>query len=183
MQTWKNRVANRDLCLTAILILIGGVLYLGALRIPPPRFDPLGSAAVPKTIAICLVVLAVLLVVQNIVGMRGGLIAAPPSMEGTDEVAENINDYRPDPRAALAGALIPVVYVMLIQYGVFDFAIGSSLFVFAYGFVFMPVLRRRQILLLVPVSIIIGVGLTLIYTQLFFIDLPLDALISLGLSL
>lgn len=182
---WAGRTpsAKRDLYLIAILFLIGGVLYLGALDIPPPRFDPLGSAAVPKTIAICLIVLAVLLAIRNSVGMRGGLIDAPPSMEGTDEVAQSIDEYRPDPRAALAGALIPAVYVLLVQYRVFDFAIGSSLFVFAYGFVFMPVLRRRLILLLVPVSIIIGVGLTLIYTQLFTIDLPLDALISLGLSL
>lgn len=183
METLKSPAARRDLLLSLFVFLIGVVIYLGALDIPPPRFDPLGSAAVPKTIAVCLMVLAGLLVLQNALGLRGGLISAPRSIEGTDEVAENVDEYRPDPLAAGAAFLLPVVYILLIQYGLFDFAIGSTLFVFAYGFVFMPVIRRNLILWLVPVSIVIGIGLTLIYTQLFTIDLPLDGLFSLGLTL
>ncbi|HMB48093.1 MAG TPA: tripartite tricarboxylate transporter TctB family protein [Afifellaceae bacterium] len=183
MKAGKSPAARQDICLVAIVILIGGVLYYGALDIPPPRFDPLGSAAVPKTIAVSLAVLAVLLFIQNAAGWRGGVISAPRDMEGADEVAESTGEYRADPAAALASIVIPVVYVLSIQYGLFDFAIGSTLFAFAYGLVFMPVLRRRMVWLLVPASIAIGVGLTLAYTQLFTIDLPLDALFSLGLSL
>ena len=183
MHKAMTATVKRDLSLSALVFLIGAGLYLGALKIPPPMFDPLGSAAVPKAIAIGLIVLAGLLVVQSALGARRRPVAPPIQAEAPDEVSQNVDTAGSDPWAAVAAVLVPVVYILSIQYGLFDFAIGSSLFVFVYGFVFMPVPRRSLVLWLIPVSLLFGVGLTLIYTQLFTIDLPLDALISLGLSL
>lgn len=50
--TDKARQTLADLTLAVLTIFGAGLLFLGALSLPPPRFEPLGSAALPRILAL-----------------------------------------------------------------------------------------------------------------------------------
>ena len=150
--------------LAAALAVFAAVLYRQANLLPPPFFDPLGSAAVPKFVALVLLALAVGLVVQRAFGLAEGGMAMP---EGAAEEAP----ARPAPLAALGAIVLPIFYVASMQAGWLAFAQASSLFVLALGGLFAR-WRWRNLVLLLPLALLAGYGLDYIFTQILYVDLP-----------
>lgn len=56
MKSHKVRAVG-DLALLAAVMIGVVVLFVGASTLPPPRFEPLGSAAMPRILGACLVIL------------------------------------------------------------------------------------------------------------------------------
>ena len=167
---WEERAGRGDLLLALAVILLALVVYWQASLLPPPFFDPLGSAAVPKLAAIVLVVLAIGVVHERLRAVPGespGGLAA----ESGDEPAPNA------PWTALASIVLPVLYVGAMQAGWLAFAQASTLFVFALGALFAR-FRPRLLLLLVPVALIAGYGLDYVFTEILYVDLPQRSLLG-----
>lgn len=150
--------------LAAALAVFAAVLYRQAALLPPPFFDPLGSAAVPKFVALVLLALALGLVVQRAFGLAGGGMAMPAHT--SDEAP-----VRSAPLAAIGAIILPILYVASMQAGWLAFAQASSLFVLALGGLFAR-WRWRNLVLLVPVALLTGYGLDYIFTEILYVDLP-----------
>ena len=150
--------------LAVALAVFAAVLYQQATLLPPPFFDPLGSAAVPKFVALVLLALALGLVVQRAFGLTGGGMAMPTST--TDEPT-----VRPAPLAAIGAIILPILYVASMQAGWLAFAQASSLFVLALGGLFAR-WRLRNLALLLPLALLTGYGLDYIFTEILYVDLP-----------
>lgn len=167
-----NAAARRDLVLAAALTVFATVLYQQAALLPPPFFDPLGSAAVPKFVALVLLALALGLVVQRALGITEGGMAMPEG--ATDEAP-----VRPAPLAAIGAIILPILYVASMQAGWLAFAQASSLFVIALGGLFAR-WQWRNLVLLVPLALLTGYGLDYIFTEILYVDLPQRSLLTGG---
>ncbi|MGF1477386.1 MAG: tripartite tricarboxylate transporter TctB family protein [Geminicoccaceae bacterium] len=163
---WQRSVRRADLILALGVIGFATLLYVEALKVPPPFFDPLGSAAVPKFVAVILIVLA--------------LIVAFPFSRPREEASEPEQPVRSgSPITALGSVAVAVAYVGSMQAGILSFAQSSCLFIVALG---AMLARGRPMMLavLVPAALIVGFGLNHLFTQVLFIDLPQASIFDAG---
>ncbi|MDX1540617.1 MAG: tripartite tricarboxylate transporter TctB family protein [Geminicoccaceae bacterium] len=158
-------VARNDVILALALYAFSAVLYWQASLLPPPFFDPLGSAAVPKFVAVVLVILATLVLVRLVADRRE---SAPPVDEATPPEEEGAP---PAPLVALGAVLIPTAYVGVMAIGLLGFREATVLFVFALG-ALLARFRRGAVLILIPAALAIGLLFDFVFTQVFFVDLP-----------
>ncbi len=118
----RTRRTVADLALAALTLVGAGLLLVGAMDLPPPRFEPLGSAALPRILAGLLGLFALIVAARAIILHRSGA-ASPDAGAGP----------RPDPmRGALVlGALI--LYVLALDVGRVPFLAATPVFVAAVG--------------------------------------------------
>ena len=161
---------RNDLLLALGLYLFSAVLYWQASLLPPPFFDPLGSAAVPKFASLVLVLLATLVLARLFAPRQ---LAVPEPDEGAVDEATPPDEQpaRPAPLTALGSVLIPIVYVGLMANGLLGFREASVLFVFAMG-ALLAHFRRGPVLILLPLALVLGIFFDFIFTQVFYVDLP-----------
>jgi len=142
-----------DLYLCSFTAIIALALYIGASLLPPPFFDPLGSAAVPKAVAVILAVLASLVLwpawknhtVAN-TGRGSGLI-----------------------KGALI-VLLAFVYTWLLDQRLTPFWIATLIFVPLAG---ATISSSRSVLVVnLLIGAVLGIGGQLVFTRFFYIDLP-----------
>ena len=150
----QHSEVRRDLFLALGLTAFAALIYAEASRLPPPFFDPLGSAAVPKLVAVVLVVLGWAALLQR--------LAAPLGEDRSTRGAAG---------TALLSIVLPLAYVGAMQFGVLAFAQASTLFIIVMGGLFAR-FRRSAMLILVPLAFLVGFGLDHVFTRVLFIDLP-----------
>lgn len=156
---WSESWRRADVCLALALIAFSTLVIVEANRLPPPFFDPLGSAAVPRFVAGLLIVLAL--------AVLGRCLLTPvTSVQALDEDA-----IRPAPWTALGVVAIAVLYVLAMHGGMLDFAAASTLFVIALG-TLLARGRRGAMFWMVLLAVIVGYGLNHLLTEIFYIDLP-----------
>ena len=171
---WGDAAGRWDLLLALAVTLLGVVVYWQADQLPPPFFDPLGSAAVPKLVALILIGLSVAVVLDRLRGKPGAadLDAGIPTPKGEEPV-------EPAVWTALASIVLPVLYVAAMQAGVLAFAQASTLLVLALGALFAR-FQPRLMLALVPIAFIAGYGLDYLFTNVLYVDLPQRSLLGGG---
>jgi len=155
---WGEPRRRGDTVLALALLGFSGLLVREAGRLPPPFFDPLGSAAAPRFVAAILSVLALSLLVRDLLTPLRG---ESPSM---DAVA-------PTPWSAVAVVVVPVFYLLLMQFGILGFAPASSLLMIVLAWILAPG-RPAVVLVSIPLALVLSFGLNALLTQFFYIDLP-----------
>jgi putative tricarboxylic transport membrane protein len=143
--------------LALALIAFSVIVIREANRLPPPFFDPLGSAAVPRFVAGLLILLGLAVV---------GRCLLTPVVRKKDVTADTRS-----PWVALGALAVSVVYVALMQTDLLGFAPASSLFVIGLGIILSRG-DKKVILWMLPMGIIVGYGLNYLLTEIFYIDLP-----------
>lgn len=71
-----------DLALVLAVLAGAGLLFLGASTLPPPRFEPMGSAALPRILGGLLVLFALIIAIKAVLQLR-----SPTSNTNTDSSA------------------------------------------------------------------------------------------------
>ncbi len=171
---WDDAAGRVDLLLALAVTLLAALVYWQADQLPPPFFDPLGSAAVPKFVALVLVALSAAVVLLR--------LKAKPGMTDPDAGVQTPVDEEPVEPAvwtALASIVLPVIYVAAMQAGVLAFAQASTLLVLALGALFAR-FQPRLLLALVPVAFLAGYGLDYLFTNVLYVDLPQRSLLGGG---
>lgn len=161
----REPAARNDLILGLGLYVFSGVLYWQASLLPPPFFDPLGSAAVPKFAALVLTTLATIVLLRRLLD-RSDEPAPVDEATPPDEAPA-----RPAPMIALGAVLVPVAYVLIMATGMVGFREATILFVFAMG-ALLARFRRGPVLILIPAALALGLLFDFIFTQVFYVDLP-----------
>jgi putative tricarboxylic transport membrane protein len=142
--TDKARQTLADLALAVLTLFGAGLLFLGALSLPPPRFEPLGSAALPRILGSLLILFAVIVAITAI-RRRHEALPAPK------RAAPSANLKR---GALVLGAIVTYVFAMdVIQ---IPFLIATPLFVTASGLSIGGFSRRNLIAF-------VGVGIGLAF--------------------
>ncbi|MCB9946063.1 MAG: tripartite tricarboxylate transporter TctB family protein [Geminicoccaceae bacterium] len=159
---------RQDICLAMALLALGSFVIVQANRLPPPFFDPLGSAAVPRMVSALLMVLALVLVIRCLRTPVGA--HADADSRGAGPGVEDAAGT-PSPWTALAAATLPLLYVGVMQFRILGFAPASTLFVLVMGGVLARG-RPRVMLAVALAAIVTGYGLNALLTGFFYIDLP-----------
>ncbi|WP_323768567.1 tripartite tricarboxylate transporter TctB family protein [Marinovum sp.] len=115
-----RRQTIADIILALLVSAGAGLLFIGAAELPPPRFEPLGSAALPRILGALLIFFAVLLVIRGLLRLRAGHVT---------EVARSDADPR---RGALVFVAL-VAYVAALDFGRLPFVPVTTVFVIATG--------------------------------------------------
>ncbi len=92
--TPTRRAALGDLALCAAVAVGAATLLIGASTLPPPRFDPLGSAALPRALAVIMLVLGAWILGRALLRLlRPGVDPAPaPEAEAPAAPAERTHN-------------------------------------------------------------------------------------------
>ena len=99
-----TRQTIADIILAVLVAAGAALLFIGAAELPPPRFEPLGSAALPRILGTLLIFFAVILVIRALLRLRAGQAsAAAPSGA--------------DPRRGALVFVALVLYVAALDFG------------------------------------------------------------------
>lgn len=142
------------------LVLVGVAVLLASLSLPPPRFDPLGSAFVPRAIAASVVVLALCVLAGAFLRLRR---AAPATAEAP------IHRRRPDLALFTFGAA--VAYVAALSSRLVDYGLATAIFILVVA-LSLTGLSRRAVVVAGLIALVLGFGGDALFTRVFYIDLP-----------
>lgn len=142
-----SRRTLADLVLCALTLGGAALLFVGAAELPPPRWEPLGSAALPRILGGLLVLFALIVAARALLRHRAGASPAP-APEGEPQA---------DPvKGALVFAAL-VLYVFSLDVLRVPFVPATAAFVAAAGLA----IGRRS---LANAAIFAGLGLGLALT-------------------
>lgn len=163
----ENDEARAELLIALCLIVLSVAVWIAADTLPPPIFDPVGSAAVPKAVAALIAILSLAMLGQRLKGHADvGTVPEPADP-----------DPAPPPlRYGIATACfaVMVAYPLVMGIGLFGFREATFLFVLALGG-FLARFDRRTMLILLPVALVLAIGLSQLFSDVFYIDLPVTA--------
>ena len=149
----KNLTERRaDIVFAIVLMALGlGVVFVG-MKIPPSRFDPLGSGVVPALMGAGLVALALLVLASALTSFKIG--DGDRLFTGLDDIGEETPSL---PRAAGAFAWT-LIYAVFVYMAALVLALAPH--------------SKRSYGTTVVVSGVCAVGLDLVFRNLLSIDLP-----------
>ncbi len=170
-----------DLALVLAVLAGAGLLFVGASTLPPPRFEPMGSAALPRILGGVLVFFAMIIAIKAIVQLRYKQSSRHGSDE-TDGAADGSSVVNPakdrdTDESALTGQLRGIcVFTCLILYIValdilqWPFIPVTAAFVTLVGTVLSPQ-RLQAMWKFALFGLLLAAGLFLVMTRFLYVDL------------
>ncbi|MCM0020889.1 MAG: tripartite tricarboxylate transporter TctB family protein [Tagaea sp.] len=145
-----------------LMTLAAGLVYAHSHRIRPSPFDPLGSAAVPRMLAIIVAVLAVAVLIDTVLRLRrqgaGRAMSAPTATHRR-------------PWRAVGTYLAVVAYVATIHAGIVSFTLASVVFLALSGAV-MVGFRRPALLGIAVAAVVLGLPAGWLFEVFLAVDFP-----------
>lgn len=162
----KNLTERRaDIVFAIVLMALGlGVVFVG-MKIPPSRFDPLGSGVVPALMGAGLVALALLVLASALTSFKIG--DGDRLFTGLDVIGEETPSL---PRAAGAFAWT-LIYAVSLEFRLVPYWASTFVYMAALVLALAPH-SKRSYGTTVVVSGVCAVGLDLVFRNLLSIDLP-----------
>jgi len=152
------RIPYLDIVISLSLIALAIAVLIAAKDIPPPFFDPIGSAAFPKYTAYLIIFLAL------VIGIRSILLAQLLPRESK-------RDFKLEPFLAAYTVVVPVLYVLSMNLGWASFRIATTLFIFALA-ALLSRFDRRVLIASALIAPVFGFGGQYLFTEVFYMDLP-----------
>ncbi len=160
MDTARSKFSQIDFSICAALFALGGLILWGAKDIPPPFFDPLGSAALPKVCAYLIIAFSLVIAARAFLRLKS-----------ETKVASSDDDFKPEPWLAVAVVLLASLYTLSMNLGWLGFRSGTVLFIFSLGAV-LSRFDKTTMIVSGGLALLFGLGGQYIFTEFFYIDLP-----------
>lgn len=155
----SRREPLADILFAVAVLALAGIVWWGTSALPPPRYEPLGSAALPRALAVIMALLG--LVLLGRVWSAGPRRAAPAVEPG----------FRPRPWLAIGVLAVLVAYVVLMDLRLLGFVPASILALVLIG-AMLTGFDRRRLPWLLGFVVLLVVAVQLVFTRVFYIDLP-----------
>jgi hypothetical protein len=150
-------LANVIFNLVLAALFVG--LFVQAGDLPSSMWEPLGAGSFPRLVLGALVVFNLAIVVQSMTALRS-----------TDQPAgTGARQWFLQRRLAFAALAAFSVYALLMPW--IGFALASLLFLLAVQFI-LGARRGRRLLIAAIIAVVFGLGLHLLFSQVFLISLP-----------
>lgn len=172
-----------DLALVLAVAAGAGLLFMGASTLPPPRFEPMGSAALPRILGGLLLFFATIIAIKAILQLRHKTsdadLASTASAEGTS-VEPADAEQATDGSAATGpltgqlrglcvfGALI--LYVVALDILQWPFIVVTAVFVTIVGTA-LSHRRRQAVWQFALFGLLLAAGLYTVMTRFLYVDL------------
>ena len=154
----KSRTPRLDLAVCGGLIALAVFILMGVKDIPPPFFDPVGSAAFPKYAAYLVIAFAI-------------AIATRAYRSLNTEKPKEAQGFISEPLLALSVVLIPCLYIASMQSGLLSYRIATVIFIFLLSSI-LARLEKRVMFSSAIIALVFGFGGQYLFTEVFYMDLP-----------
>lgn len=149
-----------DIILAIGMIIISVVVYIGAMELPPPRYEPLGSGAIPKGLAVIMALLSVFLIIR-----------ALPHLKTFERKHNEVTDVTPRPLLAAIIFGLTLLFVAVLDFGILSFMPAGIIYMTSIGY-FMTHRNLKRLPYFFAFSVLMVVGNYYLFTKVFYIDLP-----------
>lgn len=153
----KTRRNIADLALALLTIAAAALVLFGARDLPPPRFEPLGSAALPRILAGLLIVFALIIAISALLRQR---------RDDFVPVAES--GPRPDPRRGALVLAALVAYVFALDVLRVPFLFATPPFVAATGLA-IGARTWRNLVIFLAFGFALAFGISLVLEKLLYV--------------
>lgn len=152
-----------DLALAAAVLAAAALLFVGASSLPPPRFEPMGSAALPRILGGLLAVFAV------IVGARAALrlLRSGEAPVTTDTPSDASNS---SPVRTLVVLVALIAYVTALDVLAWPFVPVTAAFVLVLGAT-LASRRPRTLAIFAVYGTVLAFALHALFTRFLYVDL------------
>lgn len=157
----KNSVNPKaEIALSISLIIFSAVVYYFSLELPDPVYEPLGSAALPKGLAVIMSLLSLIIIVRAIPKIK------------TYKSKTNIGDgVTSRPKLAILIFIITLIFIGILDFGVLGFLPAGIIYLSTIGY-FMTHRNLKRFPWVIAFSVILTVFSYYVFTKFFYIDLP-----------
>jgi putative tricarboxylic transport membrane protein len=145
-----------ELLAGTVALIVAGLFIVEARGLPPPFFEPIGSAAVPRGTAWIVVVLALAMMGRALFSREPGSAA----FHSPQEV-----------RRTVAFSALILLYVAALGLTKIGYAVSTLVFL-AISVPLLAGFSRRWLLRSVVLGIVFGFGLQFLFTRVLVTDLP-----------
>jgi putative tricarboxylic transport membrane protein len=149
-----------DIILAIGMIIISAVVYIGAMELPPPRYEPLGSGAIPKGLAVIMAVLSVFLIIR-----------ALPHLKTFEGNHDEITDITPRPLLAAITFGLTMLFIAVLDFEILSFMPAAIIYMTSIGY-FLTHRNLKRMPYYFAFSVVMVVGNYYLFTKVFYIDLP-----------
>ncbi|MGI9423523.1 MAG: tripartite tricarboxylate transporter TctB family protein [Hyphomicrobiaceae bacterium] len=159
-----------DMVLSVIVVVVAIAIYLESLGLPPAHWEPLGSAALPQALCLCMSFFAVIIFIRAALTLRAQkTVVNAAACAGEQAVGEQ--DFQRRPWAAAAMFVMLAAYVAVMHAGLLGFVEATFIFLVSVCLLFTKG-NRKHIPWIVLFALVIAIGNYVIFTKFLYIDLP-----------
>lgn len=167
-----------DLALVLAVLAGAGLLFLGASTLPPPRFEPMGSAALPRILGGLLVFFAMIIAVKAVLQLRHNPDRNSKKSSATDAIHEKLSNTKPEAEeSSLAGPLrgasiftTLIAYIVALDILQWSFIPVTAIFVTIVGTA-LSHQRRQAVWKFALYGLLLAAALYLVMTRFLYVDL------------
>ncbi len=159
----ESRARKADLGFALLILAVSAIVWWGTAGLLPPKWEPLGSASVPRGIAAVMALLALALAGQAALALRR---ARPPRSDARAGGSAPNHWGR-----ALATVVLTVLFVVVMQTGLLDFLWAATLFVALVTLTLAKPSLRGALMAIAFAILLVGLC-DVVFTHVFYVDLP-----------
>lgn len=153
-----SRTPKLDLSISGALLALAGLVLWGTKEIPPPFFDPIGSAAFPKYTAYIIIALSLAIALRAGFALRK---SRSPSKKS----------YREEPLLAISVVATSSLYVLSMHWEMLSFRWATFVFILFLS-ALLSKFEKRVMIFSTVIAFVFGFGGQYLFTEIFYIDLP-----------
>ncbi|WP_158259812.1 tripartite tricarboxylate transporter TctB family protein [Phyllobacterium phragmitis] len=154
-----------DLILALCVVIGASLLLYGASSLPAPRFEPLGSAALPRGLAVLLIVFAAIIAVRALLRVGADTADEFDEIAREEAAASGVSLWR-----GWAMFITLVTYVAALDFAEVPFVAATTLMLVVNGFV-LSAFSVRSIVTFGAVGIILSLSLSFVFFNFLHVDL------------
>jgi len=161
-----------DIILSLVIIVFSIVIYFNTLDLPPPKYEPMGAAALPQALAVLLTIFALFILIKAIIKRK----PAAPSAKKTEAQGETIKSQESEisPHSYTKAAfifIITCIYVFSMSMKLSGFLVATIIYIFVAG----SIMKSTNLIgkaKMASFAIVFSLATFFIFTRFFYIDLP-----------
>jgi hypothetical protein len=156
-----------DALAATVVLVVAVIVFFAARREPAPLYDPFGPGTAPMAVSAALAVLALILLVRALLGLRIGQ-SAQSLILGLDGAAPT--DYRLRPGLALITFVTSALFVGAMSAGL-PFLWSAMTFLLVLGAALSD-RRPRSLAIAMAVAVIGAVAIDALFRRILLVQLP-----------
>jgi len=158
----NERAPLVDICFALAMLVFAGIVWWGTADLPPPRYEPIGSAALPRALALVMAVLSLVVLVRAYARQQARGESRPTAASAA---------FRPRPLLAIAVFVVLVLYVLVMDQRLLGF-IPASIIAFTVIGGLLAGFTVKRLPWLTGFVVVLVTAIWLVFTRFFYIDLP-----------
>lgn len=157
----SNATAKSEIAFAIVLIAFSGLIYLGTADLPPPKFEPLGSAALPRALSGIMALLSLIMMGRAVYQLKRSKAEAKPKP----------NAIKSHNMLSLGVFVATLVFVAVMDFGLLGFNIAGIIFLTFVAWL-MTHRDMRKLPWIAGYAVVMITACTYVFTKFFYINLP-----------